>query len=424
MAFPRLFQKLFQNDGASSMLRTDIIPVDSALSATSINAVQNKIVKSALDTKLNLSGGSITGNLSVGGTFTVSCKRFAEYDTGTLYLRPSLFTSAKRSVTISAHTVVAIGNSIYESTANQTISISDFGDVAGGDFYIYACAPSSGTSPTFVVSRNSTVPTGYTANNSRKIGGFHTLCANVGTLTNKNPITGADDAHWLSGYVKGDILPASCWDLLHRPKGEPEGYVYAGSVGKDIWVSIYLLSWDGTKLVSKFGGATADGVSAKKWHGELFNECLARQNQRLPWRDEFALFAKGSNEQTNIKGSTDATTTGGHVDTASRRMVSNLGCEDCCGFLWQWTANLGFFGGSSWTDSTYTSPVDPRSYGQTYGTLYRLGAGGTWDSGTSGGSRSARCDRSSAYVASPYGGHGASEPLHVNALTRTDYPFK
>lgn len=50
MAFPRLFQKLFQNDGASSMLRTDIIPVDSALSATSTNAVQNKVVKAQTDT--------------------------------------------------------------------------------------------------------------------------------------------------------------------------------------------------------------------------------------------------------------------------------------------------------------------------------------------------------------------------------------
>ena len=49
MAFPKLLTKLFQNDGASSMLRTDIIPVDSALSATSANAVQNKIVKAALD---------------------------------------------------------------------------------------------------------------------------------------------------------------------------------------------------------------------------------------------------------------------------------------------------------------------------------------------------------------------------------------
>ena len=49
MAFPKILQKLFQSDGAGPKLRTDIIPVDSALSATSTNAVQNKVIKSALD---------------------------------------------------------------------------------------------------------------------------------------------------------------------------------------------------------------------------------------------------------------------------------------------------------------------------------------------------------------------------------------
>lgn len=52
MAFPKLLQKLFQSDGGGDKLREDIIPVDTALSATSTNAVQNKIVKAQLDTKL------------------------------------------------------------------------------------------------------------------------------------------------------------------------------------------------------------------------------------------------------------------------------------------------------------------------------------------------------------------------------------
>lgn len=47
MAFPKLLIKLFQNDGAGSMLRTDIIPTDSSLSSTSTNAIQNKVVTSA-----------------------------------------------------------------------------------------------------------------------------------------------------------------------------------------------------------------------------------------------------------------------------------------------------------------------------------------------------------------------------------------
>lgn len=40
------------------------ITVDSELSATSTNPVQNKVIKSALDEKLSTSGGTLTGNLT------------------------------------------------------------------------------------------------------------------------------------------------------------------------------------------------------------------------------------------------------------------------------------------------------------------------------------------------------------------------
>ena len=75
MAFPKLLQKLFQNNGAGDKLNQDIIPdipyskvtdapsVDSALSSTSENPVQNKVINSALDGKLSTSGGTMTGSL-------------------------------------------------------------------------------------------------------------------------------------------------------------------------------------------------------------------------------------------------------------------------------------------------------------------------------------------------------------------------
>lgn len=43
---------------------SDSITVDSALSSTSTNPVQNKVIKSALDGKLSTSGGTLTGNLT------------------------------------------------------------------------------------------------------------------------------------------------------------------------------------------------------------------------------------------------------------------------------------------------------------------------------------------------------------------------
>ena len=323
------------------------------------------------------------------------------------YNRDELFTTNKTTVTIPKDLKININGNCYISTINKSLQLSTVdtpANLAGKDVYIYACEPTSGTEPIFVLSLNSTVPTGYTANNSRKIGGFHCLCKDVGII----------EGHTLSGYVTGDILPATRWDLLHRPKGEPEGFAYEELT--DCWITIYLPSWDGTKLVSVYNGVIADGASTKKWHGEAFYEQFAKQGMRLVWRHEFQMGAKGSNEQTNIQGSSDPNTTGGHVDTAGRRMISNIGLEDCCGVLWQFAMDLGFAAGSGWTNSVYNSSVDDRSYGQLYGTLYRMVLGACWYHGGSSGSRSASCDSSSAYVHVDHSARGASEPKTVKGL--------
>ena len=336
------------------------------------------------------------------GNYQVACIK----DKSNYFSRDSLFTSNKTSIVIPKNMRININGEAYISTRNVTLNTSTLGEnLAGKDVYIYALA-GSGTEPDFVLSLNSTVPTGYTAENSRKIGGFHCLCKDVGVI----------EGHTLSGYVAGDILPATRWDLEHRPKGNPEGFAYEELT--DCWIAIYLPSWDGTKLVSVYNGVIADGASTKKWHGEAFYEQFAKQGMRLVWRHEFQMGAKGSNEQTNIQGSSDPNTTGGHVDTAGRRMISNIGLEDCCGALWQFAMDLGFAGGSGWTNSVYNSSVDDRSYGQTYGTLYRLllgsRRGSGWAVGAYCGSRSAYCGASSADVSVSSSSRGASEPRIEN----------
>lgn len=332
------------------------------------------------------------------GNYQVACIK----DKSNYFSRDSLFTSNKTFIVIPKNMRININGEAYISTRNVTLNTSTLGEnLAGKDVYIYALA-GSGTEPDFVLSLNSTVPTGYTAENSRKIGGFHCLCKDVGII----------EGHALSGYVAGDILPATRWDLEHRPKGSPEGFAYEELT--DCWIAIYLPSWDGTKLVSVYNGVIADGSSAKKWHGEAFYEQFVKQGMRLVWRHEFQMGAKGSNEQTNIQGSSDPNTTGGHVDTAGRRMISNIGLEDCCGVLWQFAMDLGFAGGSGWTKSVYHSAVDDRSYGQTFGTLYRLLLGSGWDVGRACGSRSAYCDDLSARVHDARSSRGASEPRIEN----------
>lgn len=323
------------------------------------------------------------------------------------YNRDELFTTNKTTVTIPKDLKININGNCYISTINKSLQLSTVdtpANLAGKDVYIYACEPTSGTEPIFVLSLNSTVPTGYTANNSRKIGGFHCLCKDVGII----------EGHTLSGYVTGDILPATRWDLLHRPKGDSEGLAY--DEVSECWLSIYHLSWDGTKLVSVYNGVIADGASTKKWHGEAFIEQLMNQKMRLPWRHEFQMAAKGSNEGTSIKNAADPNTTGGHVDSNNRRMISNIGLEDCCGCSWQWAMDLGFAGGSGWNDSVYNSKVDSQRYGQSYGTLYRLRLGAYWSNGLHCGSRSVDCDGGSSSVHSDSSARGASEPRVVTNL--------
>lgn len=83
---------------------------------------------------------------------------------------------------------------------------------AGRDFYVYCCLV-GGILLKLVVSANSTYPSGFSASTSRKTAGFHCLCASVGEIA----------GHPASGYVVGDIIPVSVWDLKHRPACAPEG---------------------------------------------------------------------------------------------------------------------------------------------------------------------------------------------------------
>ena len=298
-------------------------------------------------------------------------------------------------------------SSTYATAANR----------AGKDFYVYACVPDSGTTPDFILSANSTVPTGYTADTSRKLGGFHGECVAVGSITN----------HPLSGWAAGDILPTSIWDLKHRPIGEPEGYAY--DEGTDMWYSIYGLSWSGTwgsatasmagrasndtlALESKYNAEWADGASSEKWHCWKFEQILARQKQRLPYQREFVVASLGSNQGTNIYGSADPTTTGGHKDTGNRRMISNIGLEDCCGDHYQWGADVGAATttGGAWADAFDAN--DKYAQGQVYGTVYRPLFGGSWAHAARCGSRCSVWSYGALGLSAYCGARGASEPLY------------
>ena len=304
------------------------------------------------------------------------------------------------------------GSVVWKCVANYAAGATR----AGKDFYLYALYNADGLEPSFVISNSGLAPDKIGDTPYRKIGGFHCLCATIG-----EDAPGGSD-HALYGYEAGDILPMSVWDCWHRPVGDPEGYVY--EPGNNIWVSIYGLSWTGSfsntpedlQLISAYGGEWADGTSTEKFHCLKFDQVLSRQHQRLIKRREFVNASIGSNQGTNIAGSADPGTTGGHKDTAGKRMVSAIGCEDMCGDHWQWGDDYG----SASTSGSYAAGYDANDKyvgGQIYGTEYRVLLGGNWIAAAVCGSRAADWNSGSLALYANFGARGASEPVHKNAGT-------
>jgi len=269
---------------------------------------------------------------------------------------------------------------------------------AGRDFYIYACVVSGALK--LVVSASATFPVGYTTATARQIGGFHCLCADAGTIA----------GHPLSGYLAGDILPASVWDLKFRPANDPEGMVYVAGIGR--WVDIYLASVSGERLVSINGGTVADGASSPGFSWYEFSEWFGRIGKRLLTQNEFMAASFGSNQGTSISGSADAVTTGCHLDTGGRRMVSNVGCEDTCGFMCQWSADAGGGVGTASFKVQYVA-TDTTEQGQSYMEPCRAGLGGTWVDGVKCGSRFSYWNNSPITRPANCGARGISDAINA-----------
>ena len=335
-----------------------------------------------------------------------------------------IVSKAKNSITLKAGTVIKLEISeedvrfleIKEDKDFNIYEIMDTGAsslTAGKDYYLYIVEKNENNSLESEIvktvelkaSQNSTYPTGYNANNSRKIGGFHTLCAAV---TEANAPALPDHSIWEKhpaiGYNAGDIIPNSVWCLSNRPQSAPEGMAFVDKIDK--WVDIYKQSGKEGNPTSVFGGTVVDNRQPilHQWDMELVNK-------KLPTDNDFNIFAEGSNQKTAIYGSAAPTpkTAGGHTDTAGKRMISGYFIEECCGYMWEWLDEIGPCGGSGF--ASYGTGADDR--GDSYGMPYILSAGGHWDHSSSCGSRSRAANLNRSGVGRTNGGRGVSLPLRI-----------
>ena len=265
----------------------------------------------------------------------------------------------------------------------------DFAPVNGRDYYVH------------VGDGGIVISTEKIADDSAiLIGGFHTLCADVGAgLTYSE--SGVDTPHPLSGYVAGDILPASVWCLNHRPHSEPEGMVFIESLG--FWCDIYLTSGTGRNTKSAYRGV----ITNDRQIGDFIEDFMLVKKTLLD-DSEFSAAMLGSNEQTSYDSDSfrEAVSdgAGGRSDLDGRRMISIYGVEEGCGLLWQFLREIGT-GGMSWQRQSGNK-------GDSFNTTVVL-AGGYWRHGAYCGSRARAANYARSYALASCGGRGRSR--HVSS---------
>ena len=331
-------------------------------------------------------------------------------------------------------------------TAAAAVATDRTGEENGRVFHIYLIPNGAGGVGLTVSTRTDypgDIDVLYTADNTRWIGCFSTLCVAVDAATTaivpvapgslsvsdtylvKPCYTGDDDFSGfytrtvsaitsdtyydvatvdfpLAGFAAGDILPESVWCLGFRPAVHAAnlnnvlGMVYDGDTDKAI--DIYLQSGKGQDTATVYGATHT--VSRPEQNHE---DDMRQVGKMLLTDEEFYSAALGGNEKTNIVGSADKTTVGGHSDTANRRMTSFIGCEEMAGYLWQWLWEYSANGGSSWGNFDGQGAL-----GQVYGTTYALCAGGDWNSGASCGSRCRCCSYARSGAIAYVGGRGCS----------------
>lgn len=298
--------------------------------------------------------------------------------------------------------------------------------VPGTDYAVYLCL--NGRKPQTVVSKNGTYPNGYTAADSRKIGGFH-----YGTIRKVS-----DDGLWVpidsNGNKFGDtgirwqdnvtlgIIPNSVWDLKNRPKTLFGGLVKVGN----IWVSIYQASkkteftfMKGQNLVhiaegslqSQYGQFPVSGIDGLCQFN--FVELADRAGMRLLSYTEWLAAAYGApqgEDDNNAYGWCSVTNlvrartgccvnldTGSYEEENGEKpfAVSARNVVDTTGNVWEWLSeytNRHDAGNGQWSYYDQLGTGMGQIYGWKTDSFSAFAAGGHWHRGSYCGPRAINPD--------------------------------
>lgn len=319
--------------------------------------------------------------------------------------------TAAKQITVAADVVIGVGSAIFK-TIQTIIGIgnldagTDFD--MGADYNIFICNPGSDAQDeVYLISKNTTFPTGYTASTSRRIGGFHygNIRGTTGNYVPVNSSSAAWGSSWASNVTTG-IIPNSVWTLRHRPKCNPAGMVY---LGNSLWGDIYLSSTDGGDgFQSVYNGTPYTGTEGLNWYRAT--ERAAVSGKRLPSYAEFCVGAYGSPsglDASNTNGHTATTNTvratvGKIVNATSARNV-----KDLVGNVWKWLDELMHdptAASPAWhdvlADANYTCG---QAYMYSNTGLHALIGGGDWNDGVCCGSRAVSCTVYPWYVSTSIG---------------------
>ena len=344
-----------------------------------------------------------------------------------------LYASGANEITVIEGCVIAVGGAGIFKTGNTVLNASnlDIGAAfaVGSDYYVYICdSRQDAQDEQYIISLNSTYPSGWNASNSRKIGGFHYgRCRKIND--NMQPVnsSGAIFGTGWESAVSNGILPRSVWTLGHRPKCSPEGMVYLGG---GTWVDIYLNSDDGAQgLKSEYNCAPMTGTEGMNWY--TFTERLMKSGKRMPDYSEFCAYAFGSPQGldgANTNAWTATTNTGRGTTGSVVNAVSAVGCVDAVGRVWEWlndlitraehATNTEFHPTVAWGWDK-KSPLRDNATKYDVGNIYQyyayslaaLFAGGFWADGVHAGARAVYCPNCPWDVRTSVGVRGACDSM-------------